>query len=197
MPILLLVFLAVQFPEPPILPQGWTGRASGAVARLEHSSGASLLVTRPRPTEEFNAFARHAVERLASPLGFARIGEPRHFSDPNQEWFEYQIRGNRLSERRRILYRLVRSDAGFVEIIYENSENRFDALLSEALSIPSSLELESVARHERPDGQISETILSYGRRIPEWQGLSKVKITSNSNTRNLKPSRPISEVCRP
>ena len=148
MPLLSLLIVAVQFAEPLILPQGWSGKAiRGELAWLEHSSGATLLVWSPRPTEDINAFAYRAVERLASPLGFVKIGEPRHFSDSNQEWVEYQIRGNRLTERRRILYRAVRRDAGFVEIIYENSEERFDVLVSEALSIAASLE--SVRRKER------------------------------------------------
>lgn len=120
---------------------------SAAVARLEHSSGASLLVTKSRPAGEFDSDTRRVAERLANPLGFAQIGEPRHFSDSNQEWVEYVIRGNRLAERRRILYRAVRNQSDLTEIVYENSEDRFDILVSEALSIAGSLK--SVARKVR------------------------------------------------
>lgn len=142
------VFLSAQVAQPPTVirgsdyeitvPYGWKALTVSGFARLEHSAGASLQITRPRPTEEFNSFVRRAAERLATPLGFAKIAEPRHFRDSSQEWFEYDIRGNRLSDRRRILYRAIRNESGLVEIVYENSEERFDVLLSEALSIASS-----------------------------------------------------------
>ena len=146
--LLTLLVMAVQLAEQPILPQGWTGLIfRGDLARLEHSSGATLNVARPRPSEDIDAHAYRTVERLASSLGFLRIGRPRHFIDSNQEWIEYDVRGNRLTERRRILYRAVRSETGFLEITYENSEERFDVLISEALSIVSSME--SIRREER------------------------------------------------
>jgi hypothetical protein len=147
---LALVFVLFQVTQPPnvirgydfeiTVPHGWKAlEANANVSRLEHSSGATLLVTKSRPTEEFDRYTRRAVERLANPLGFARIGEPRRFRDSNQEWVEYDVRGNRLAERRRILYRAIRNESGLTEIVYENSEDRFDVLLSEALSIASSL----------------------------------------------------------
>ena len=145
----LLSFLLVfaQRSEPPILPQGWTTPFIRDDSRVEHISGASLTIMRRRSPDPFDTFTRRAVEGIARPLGFARIGEPRHFRDSNQRWVEYQVRGNRLVNRRRILYRAVRTDVEFVEIIYENSEDRFEVLLSEALSIASTLE--SFHRKER------------------------------------------------
>lgn len=145
-----LVLIIFQVTQPPTVirgydfeitvPHGWVAKEAGvSVSWLEHSSGASLFVNKPRPTEEFDSYTRRAVERLANPLGFARIGEPRNFRDSNQQWVEYNVRGNRLTERRRILYRAIRNESGLTEIVYENSEDRFDILLSEALSIASSL----------------------------------------------------------
>jgi hypothetical protein len=121
------------------VPHGWTAVEVGSLAMLKHATGASLLVVNSRTTNDFSGFTEHAAERVANPLGFATIGKPRHFSDSNQEWFEYDIRGNRLADRRRILYRAVRSGTGLTEIIFESAEDRFDVLLPEALSIASSL----------------------------------------------------------
>jgi hypothetical protein len=122
------------------VPYGWTAvEVGGGVTMLKHATGASLLVLNSRSTNDFDGFTEHAAERVANPLGFAKIGRPRHFSDPNQEWFEYDIRGNRLADRRRILYRAVQSGTGRNEIIFESAEDRFDVLLPEALSIASSL----------------------------------------------------------
>jgi hypothetical protein len=95
----------------------------------------TLTVIRSRHTEELANYARSAAELLANPLGFATIGQPRRFSDAGQEWFEYEIHGNRRAERRRILYRATRNSSGLVEIVYENSEARFDTLLTEVHSM--------------------------------------------------------------
>ena len=122
------------------VPYGWTAVDVGNVAMLKHANGASLLVVGDsRSTEDFSVFTEHAAERIANPLGFAKIGQPRHFNDLNQEWFEYDIRGNRLADHRRILYRAVRSRTGLTQITFESAEDRFDVLLPEALSIASSL----------------------------------------------------------
>jgi hypothetical protein len=117
------------------VPQGWNVQLAGIDLRVTHATGASLTVMRSRHTEKLASYAQIAAEGWANPLGFARIGEPRHFSDAGQEWFEYEIHGNRLAERRRILYRATRNSSGLVEIMYENSEARFDTLLTEVHSI--------------------------------------------------------------
>src|SRR6266581_3428620 len=112
------------------VPQGWIVEMVGIDLRVTHTTGASLRVIRSRRTQDLASYAHSAAEGWANPLGFARIGEPRHFSDGSQESFEYEIHGNRLAERRRILYRATRSSSGLVEIMYENSEPRFDRLLT-------------------------------------------------------------------
>ncbi len=117
------------------VPQGWTAQLAGIDLRVRHTTGASLMVVRSRHTEKLASYARSAAEGWANPLGFARIGEPRHFSDAGQEWFEYEIHGNRIAERRRILYRATRNSSGLVEIMYENNEDRFDTLLTEVHSM--------------------------------------------------------------
>src|SRR5439155_22853873 len=144
--IFLLVFSALlQFSQPQrptrsrvpevTVPQGWTVQMVGIDLRVTHATGASLLVIRSRRTQDLASYAHIAAEGWANPLGFARIGEQHHFSDASQEWFEYEIHGNRRAERRRILYRAIRNSSGLVEIMYENSEARFDTLLTEVHSI--------------------------------------------------------------
>ena len=76
-----------------------------------------------------------------APLGFAKFEEPRRFKDSVEESLQYEIRGNRLSERRRILYRVIFRKTSIFEVVYESSEDRFDILLSEAQTVASSLEL--------------------------------------------------------
>jgi hypothetical protein len=121
------------------VPQGWAVEYSFPdMLLVQHSKGASLRVVRSRTSDDLRSFAFRAVDRLANPLGFARVGMPQHFNDANEEWFEYAIRGNRQAEHRRILYRASRASqnpASVIEMIYENSEDRFDVLLSEAQSI--------------------------------------------------------------
>ena len=148
---LLAVLAAIQSPRPVdvvrggsfelTVPQGWTASTvTGTLVRLDHSTGASLLIIRTRSNENLDSFAHRGAERTMAPLGFAKIEDPRHFSDSDKELVQYEIRGNRLSERRRILYRALRSKDGLFEVIYENNENRFDILLTEAQAIASSLQ---------------------------------------------------------
>ena len=129
------------------VPHGWTAQGVGRDASLKHATGASLLILNSRSTNDFSNFTVHMAEGVANPLGFATISKPRHFSNSNQEWFEYDIRGNRLADHRRILYRAIRTGSGLTEIIFESAEDRFDILLPEALSIASSLK--SVPRKVR------------------------------------------------
>ena len=144
----LLMFSVLLFPaQRPVsgslpefaVPQGWTVALGGIDLVVDHSSGASLRVIH-RTTDNLQSFAQLAVERLANPLGFAHIGMPEHFNNGSEEWFQYDIRGNRIAEHRRILYRAIRNPndpAGVIEITYENAENRFDVLLTEAQLIAS------------------------------------------------------------
>ena len=130
------------------VPHGWTADRVGRDATLKHATGASLrILNNSRSTNDFGSLTEHMAEGVANPLGFATISKPRHFSNSNQEWFEYDIRGNRLADHRRILYRAVQSGTGLTEIIFESAEDRFDILLPEALSIASSLK--SVPRKVR------------------------------------------------
>ena len=121
------------------VPHGWTADRFGRDATLKHTTGASLLIINSQSTNDFGGFTTQAAERFANPLGFATISQPRHFSNSSQEWYEYDIRGNRLTDHRRILYRAVRTKTGLSQIIFESAEDRFDILLPEALSIASSL----------------------------------------------------------
>jgi hypothetical protein len=122
------------------VPQGWKTLNEGSYILLEHSSGASLLVQRvTRPTNLAN-YAQRQAERVMSPLGFAKMGEPRFFKDTRDEWVQYEITGNRLTDHRRILYRVLRRDTNFFESIYEARENQFDVLLTEAQGIASSVQ---------------------------------------------------------
>jgi len=129
------------------VPHGWKAEMVSRDARLKHTTGASLLIINSRTTNDFSSFTERMAEGVANPLGFATISKPRHFSNSNQEWFEYDIRGNRLDDHRRILYRAIRAGPGLTQIIFESAEDRFDILLPEALSIASSLK--SVPRKVR------------------------------------------------
>ena len=75
-----------------------------------------------------------------TPLGFAKLGEPRSFKDSHDEWIQYEIRGNRLTDHRRLLYRVLRRDTGFFELIYEAREDDFDLLMTEAQGMASSIQ---------------------------------------------------------
>ena len=74
------------------------------------------------------------------PLGFATIGQPQSFKDIREEWIQYDIRGKRLTDDRRILYRLLRRDTNYFEFIYEASDEGFEKLLTEAQEIASSVQ---------------------------------------------------------
>jgi len=123
-----------------IVPQGWKTLNDGGFVLLEHSSGASLLVQRIDRPSSLPDFAQRQAERVMLPLGFATLGEPRSFKEGKDEWVQYEIRGNRLTAHRRILYRLLRRDTNFYEVIYEAGEDRFDTLLTEAQEIASSVQ---------------------------------------------------------
>lgn len=148
--ILFLFFATVQASQPPAsvrgdrfqiaVPQGWKTLTAGGDILLEHSTGASLLLRRVGPARNLNDFAQQQAERVMTPLGFAKLGEPQRFKGTNEEWVQYEIRGNRLSDHRRILYRAVHRGSSFFELVYENREDRFDVLLTEAQEIASSLQ---------------------------------------------------------
>jgi hypothetical protein len=48
--------------------------------------------------------------------------------------------GNRISERHRILYRVLKRDTSLFETVYEAKEERFEVLLTEAQGISSSIQ---------------------------------------------------------
>jgi hypothetical protein len=122
------------------VPQGWRILTAGSDVVLEHSSGASLLLLRAAPAANLNDFAQRQAERIMTPLGFATLGEPQHFKGQNQEWVQYEIHGNRMTDHRRILYRAFRRGTGLFELVYENNEERYELLLTEAQEIASSLQ---------------------------------------------------------
>jgi hypothetical protein len=148
--IFLLIFTALQAAQPStsvrgdrfqiVVPQGWKVLNAGDDVILQHSSGASLLLLRATPTAHLEDFAERQAERIMAPLGFAKLGEPQHYKNGNDEWVQYEIRGNRFAEQRRILYRAFRRGASLFELVYENSEDRFDQLLTEAQEISLSLQ---------------------------------------------------------
>lgn len=123
-----------------IVPQGWKTLTGGGDVLLEHASGASLLVRRIAQTRSLMDYAQQQAERVMYPLGFAKLGEPQYFKDGHDEWVQYEIQGNRLADHRRLLYRALRRDAGYFEFVYEASEDRFQALLTEAQGIASSVQ---------------------------------------------------------
>jgi len=150
MTVFLLLLATLQLPQPAQLvrtrtfqimaPQGWVVVTTSGAILLNHASGASVFVNKSSQTENLKSYARRSAERIMAPLGFAKLQEPRHFAGNGQEWVQYEIRGNRLSDRRRILYRALMRKGGMVEFIYENSEERFDLLMTEAQAIASSLQ---------------------------------------------------------
>ena len=160
--ILLLIFTALQVSQPttPVrgdrfqiaVPQGWKVLNAGDDVILQHSSGASLLLLRAAPAANLQDFAERQAERVMAPLGFAKLGEPQHFKGPNEEWVQYEIHGNRLDEQHRILYRAFRRGGSLFELVYENSDDRFEALLTEAQEIASSLQslLQAAPAKRRP-----------------------------------------------
>ena len=123
-----------------MVPQGWRTLNGGGDIVIEHSSGASLLVRRISQTRNLSDYAHQQAERVMVPLGFAKLGEPRSFKDTHDEWVQYEILGNRLSEHRHLLYRVLRRDSNFYEFVFEANENQFDVLLTEAQGIASSVQ---------------------------------------------------------
>jgi hypothetical protein len=123
-----------------IVPQGWKTLNEGGYVLLAHSSGASVLVQRISRPGNLSNYAQRQAERIMMPLGFAKLGEPLSFRDSHDEWIQYAVEGNRLSTRRRILYRILRRDSAFFEIVYEAPEERFELLVTEAQSIASSVQ---------------------------------------------------------
>jgi hypothetical protein len=122
------------------VPQGWKILTAGSDVVIEHSSGASLLVLRTDPVKNLPEYALQQAERVMTPLGFARLGDPRTFKDAHEEWIEYEIRGNRLADHRRLLYRAMRRDSAYYSIVYEAPEDQFEALLTDAQGIASSVQ---------------------------------------------------------
>jgi hypothetical protein len=123
-----------------VVPQGWKTLNEGGYVLLGHSSGASLLVQRIVRTSNLAEYAEAQAERIMSPLGFATLGEPQYFKDNHDESVQYEILGNRISDRHRILYRVLRRDANYFESIYEAREDSFELLLPEAQGIASSIQ---------------------------------------------------------
>ena len=103
-------------------------------------TGASLLVQRITRPANFSDYALHQAERIMMPLGSRSSRDPRALKDSHDEWVQYEIRGNRLTDHRRILYRAFRRDTGFFELIYEAREDDFDLLMTEAQSMASSIQ---------------------------------------------------------
>jgi hypothetical protein len=128
-----------------LVPQGWKVLNAGGYVLLEHSSGASLLVQRVNRATNLQEYAQQQAERIMAPLGFAKLGDPKVFKNTHDEWVQYEIRGNRLNEPRRILYQILRRDTGYFESIYEAGEDRFNSLLSEAQGIATSVQAQLAA----------------------------------------------------
>jgi hypothetical protein len=123
-----------------MVPQGWKTLNDGGFVLLEHSSGASLLVQRVDRATNLKDYAHRQAERGMMPLGFAKLGEPRAFKEGRDEWVQYEIRGNRLSDQRRILYQVLRRESGLYEFIYEAPDAHYEVLEREAQGIASSVQ---------------------------------------------------------
>lgn len=123
-----------------LVPQGWKTLNDGGFVLLGHTSGASVLFQRASRAGSLSDFAQRQAERVMLPLGFATIGQPQSFKDIREEWIQYDIRGKRLTDDRRILYRLLRRDTNYFEFIYEASDEGFEKLLTEAQEIASSVQ---------------------------------------------------------
>ncbi|HLH30934.1 MAG TPA: hypothetical protein VKY31_06995 [Terriglobia bacterium] len=124
------------------VPQGWkvlTSDTSGDVV-LDHSSGASLLIIRVQPPKSLQDYAQDQAERIMAPLGFAKLGEPKYSKEGKDEFVEYQIRGNRLSEHRRILYRALHRGTAYYCIVFEAPEDQYEALVTDAQNVAASVE---------------------------------------------------------
>jgi len=132
-----------------LVPHGWKVRdIFGPDIRVEHSSGALLIfrTAAARGIRDLEAFTRMGLDRTMQPLGFASFGDPLERKMNGAPAIQYEIVGNRLSERHKLLYVGIRKDDGFYEMVYENSVEDFDLLLREAERIAASIELTSVVR---------------------------------------------------
>jgi len=122
------------------VPQGWKVLTSDADVVLAHTTGASLLIVRVEVTRSLSEYAQQQAQRIMSPLGVAKLSEPRNYKDAHEEWVEYEIRGTRQADHRRILYRALHRGTAFYGVVYEASENQYDALLTDAQSIAESVQ---------------------------------------------------------
>jgi hypothetical protein len=146
LPLILLLLAAQQ--DSLLVPNGWKAETllRGSDIIIEHVSGASIIY-RPAPARglrDLDAVARQGVDRTMQPLGFATFGPALLRKLNGDAAIQYEIRGNRLSERRKLLYVGIQRSDGFYEMIYENSEAGFDSLLPEAERIGQSIELSSL-----------------------------------------------------
>ena len=134
------------------VPRGWKVLTSDADVVLEHTSGASLLIVRVEVTRNLSEYAQQQAERIMSPLGFPKLSEPRNYKDAHDEWVEYEIRGTRQADHRRILYRALHRGTAFYGVVYEASEDQYDALLTDAQSIVESMQnlIQSAPARRRP-----------------------------------------------
>ncbi|HEY2383601.1 MAG TPA: hypothetical protein VGK48_20695 [Terriglobia bacterium] len=131
------------------VPQGWKVLTAGTDVVLEHSSGASLLIVRVEAARNLAEYAQQQAERIMSPLGFASLSDPKSYKDTHEEWIEYEIHGNRQTDHRRILYRALRRGTAYYGIVYEAGEGDFEALLTDAEGIASSVQALAVAPARR------------------------------------------------
>jgi hypothetical protein len=122
------------------VPQGWKVLTSDADVVLEHTSGASLLIVRVEATRNLSEYAQQQAERIMSPLGFAKLSDPRNYKDAHDEWVEYEIRGTRQGDHRRILYRALHRGTAFYGVVYEAGEDQYEALLTDAQGIAESVQ---------------------------------------------------------
>jgi hypothetical protein len=122
------------------VPQGWKVLTSDADVVLAHTSGASLLIVRVEATRNLSEYAQQQAERIMSPLGFAKLSDPRNYKDAHDEWVEYEIRGTRQADHRRILYRALHRGTAFYGVVYEAGEDQYEALLTDAQSIAESVQ---------------------------------------------------------
>jgi hypothetical protein len=134
------------------VPQGWKVLTSDADVVLEHTSGASLLIVRVEVTRNLSEYAQQQAERIMSPLGVAKLSEPRNYKDAHGEWVEFEIQGTRQEDHRRILYRALHRGTAFYCVVYEASENQYEALLTDAQSIAESVQnlIQSAPVRRRP-----------------------------------------------
>ena len=123
-----------------VVPQGWKTLNTGGFVLLQHESGASLLVQRIIRTANLTDYARRQAERIMAPLGFAKLSDSLHFKDTNEEWVQFEIVGNRISDPHQLVYRVLRRNTGFFESIYEAPQTHFAQLLTEAQGIVSSVQ---------------------------------------------------------